>query len=64
MEIKMYAAPAAVAEALRLTEIRRRDKAGKYLLSSVDLRGYGIERAMGEGAEVLTRAEARERFAL
>jgi hypothetical protein len=64
IEIKMYAVPAAVAEALRLTKIRRRDEAGRYLLSSVDLQGYGIERAVTEGAEVLTLREARERFAL
>lgn len=64
IEIKMYAVPAAVAEALRLTKIRRRDEAGRYLLSSVDLQGYGIERAVAEGAEVLTLREARERFAL
>jgi hypothetical protein len=64
IEIKMYAVSAATAEALKLTKIRRRDEAGRYLLSSVDLQGYGIDRAVAEGAEVLMLREARERFAL
>jgi hypothetical protein len=64
MSAKMYAVPATVAEALRLTAIRRKDAEGWYLLSGVDLQGYGTERAKAEGAVALTQGEARRRFAL
>lgn len=63
MEVKMYAVPEVVAASLGLTRLRRKDAAGMWLLSSADLTGYGAQRAVSEGAEVLTLSEARKRFA-
>ena len=59
---KLYAVPAHVAEELRLTSIRRHDDKGYYLLSGVDLQGYSLQRALDDGAEALTQAEAKIRF--
>ncbi len=62
MNLTLYAVPAAIASALCLTRLRKMDIEGYYLLSSFDLQGYGIDRALLEGAEALTHAEARARF--
>ena len=58
----LYSVPEAIASELHLTRIRVHDGNGFYLLSASDLRPYGIERALGEGAATLTFEEAKTRF--
>jgi hypothetical protein len=62
MILKLYAVPATIAAALKLTRLRKMDAEGNYLLSAYDLQGYGIDRALREGAEELSAADARARF--
>ncbi len=57
-----YAVPTSIAEALRLTRIRKMDSEGYFLLAGFDLQGYGIDKALEQGAVKLTQAEARLRF--
>ena len=61
-EVTMYAAPEAIASELRLTKMRRSDGKGLYLLSASDLRPYGINRALSEGAVAMTAKEAKSHF--
>ena len=60
--VTVYAVPEAIASELNLSRIRVHDGKGFYLLSASDLRPYGIERALGEGAATLTFEEAKTRF--
>ncbi len=60
----MYAVPGAIASELNLTDYRQTDGKGKYLLSQRDLRCYGIEKALEEGAVELTADEAKIMFNL
>lgn len=60
----MYAVPDAIASELNLTGYRQTDGKGKYLLSQRDLRCYGIEKALEEGAAELTADEAKIMFNL
>jgi hypothetical protein len=62
MTQKFYAVPSSIAEALKLTKLRKMDADGCFLLAGFDLQGYGIERAIREGAEVIDSAEAHTRF--
>lgn len=62
MTQKFYAVPATIAEALKLTKLRKMDADGCFLLAGFDLQGYGIERAIKEGAEVIDSSAARARF--
>ncbi len=60
----MYAVPGAIALELNLTEYRQTDGKGNYLLSQRDLRCYGIEKALEEGAVELAADEAKIMFNL
>lgn len=60
----MYAVPGAIASELNLTDYRQTDGKGKYLLSQRDLRCYGIEKALEEGAVELTADKAKIMFNL
>lgn len=60
----MYAVPDAIASELNLKDYRQTDGKGNYLLSQRDLRCYGIEKALEEGAVELTAAEAKIMFNL
>ena len=60
--VTIYAVPEAIASELNLTRIRVHDGKGFYLLSASDLRPYGIARALGEGAVVVTAGDAKARF--
>lgn len=60
--VTIYAVPEAIASELNLTRIRACDGKGFYLLSASDLRPYGIARALGEGAVVVTAEDAKARF--
>lgn len=60
--VTVYAVPEAIASELNLTRIRVHDGKGFYLLSASDLRPYGIARALGEGAVVVTAEDAEARF--
>lgn len=64
MRTTMYAVCEGIARALHLEDYRRCDGNGMYLLSSMDLRCYGIERAMDEGAIPLSGKEAKKMFNL
>jgi hypothetical protein len=64
MNIKMYAVPGAIASELNLTDYRQTDGKGNYLLSQRDLRCYGIEKALEEGAVELTADKAKIMFNL
>lgn len=58
----MYAVPEPIVSVLQLTAIRRSDGRGLYLLSTSDLRPYGVDRALSEGAMQLTADEAKSKF--
>lgn len=60
----MYAVPGAIASELNLADYRQTDGKGKYLLSQRDLRCYGIEKALEEGAVELTADKAKIMFNL
>lgn len=60
----MYAVPGPIASELNLKDYRQSDGKGKYLLSQRDLRCYGIEKALEEGAVELTADEAKRMFNL
>ena len=60
--VTVYAVPEAIASELNLSRIRVHDGKGFYLLSASDLRPYGIARALGEGAVVVTAEDAKVRF--
>lgn len=60
--VTIYAVPEAIASELNLSRIRVHDGKGFYLLSASDLRPYGIARALGEGAVVVTAGDAKARF--
>lgn len=60
----MYAVPVAIASELNLTDYRQTDGKGNYLLSQRDLRCYGIEKALEEGAVELTADKAKIMFNL
>lgn len=60
----MYAVPGAIASELNLKDYRQTDGKGNYLLSQRDLRCYGIEKALEEGAVELTADEAKIMFNL
>lgn len=60
----MYSVPEKIAVNLGLSKLRKPDGDGCYLLSSQDLRAYGIDRALSEGARGLTKTEAKEMFNL
>lgn len=64
MNVKMYAVPGAIASELNLTDYRQTDGKGNYLLSQRDLRCYGIEKALEEGAVELTADKAKIMFNL
>lgn len=64
MKIKMYSVPDKIAADLGLAELRISDGSGHYLLSSQDLRAYGIDRAVSDGAVGILAAEAKEKFNL
>lgn len=64
MNVKIYAVPGAIASELNLTDYRQTNGKGKYLLSQRDLRCYGIEKALEEGAVELTADEAKIMFNL
>lgn len=46
----MYSVPEAIVSELNLKDYRQSDGKGNYLLSSRDLRCYGIDKAISEGA--------------
>lgn len=60
----MYAVPGQIASELNLKDYRHSDGKGNYLLSQRDLRCYGIENALEEGAVELTADEAKRMFNL
>jgi hypothetical protein len=62
IQTKYYAVPKSIADALCLTKYRKHDDEGYYLLSSSDVYVYGIDRAIAEGAVVLTPSEAKLRY--
>lgn len=64
MKSKMtfYAVPEAIARELCLTQLRRSDGHGSYLLSQGDLRPYGIDKAVAEGARTVTDQEVQNMF--
>ncbi len=64
MKATKYAVCEGIARTLHLVEYRRTDGKGMYLLSSMDLRCYGIERAIDEGAIPLSDKEAKDMFNL
>lgn len=57
-----YAVPEAIARELCLTQLRRSDGHGRYLLSQGDLRPYGIDKAVAEGARPVTDQEVQNMF--
>lgn len=57
-----YAVPEAIARELCLTQLRRSDGHGRYLLSQGDLRPYGIDKAVAEGARTVTDQEVQNMF--
>ena len=61
-ETTFYAVPESVAQALGLTELRRSDGNGYRLLSVGDLRPYGVELAVSDGATVVSAEEIADRF--
>ncbi|EJX03099.1 hypothetical protein EVA_08790 [gut metagenome] len=57
-----YAVPEAIVRELGLTGLRRDDAKGHWLLSAGDLRPYGIDKALSEGARTVTAEEVKEMF--
>jgi hypothetical protein len=57
-----FAVPARIAAELGLTAYRRTDGNGYYMLSNTDLRPYGLERALTEGAFGLRADEGLKKF--
>ena len=57
-----YSVPEKIVRELCLTELRRSDGQGNYLLSQADLRPYGVEKAVAEGAKEITNEEVQNKF--
>jgi len=58
-----YIVPGEIAESLDLTTIRKKSPGGMFLLSESDLLPYGIERAMSDGAIILSDNNPEEQTA-
>ncbi len=54
-----YLVPREIAEALGLVKIRKSTQQGLFLLSESDLLAYGLQKAVDEGAIVLSSAGVR-----
>lgn len=54
-----YLVPREIAEALGLTRIRKSTAQGLFLLSESDLLGYGLQKAIEEGAIVISGGAVR-----
>lgn len=54
-----YLVPREIAEALGLVKIRKSTPQGLFLLSESDLLAYGLQKAVNEGAIVLSNAGVR-----
>lgn len=54
-----YLVPREIAEALGLTRIRKSTAQGLFLLSESDLLGYGLQKAIEEGAIVISGGSVR-----
>ena len=54
-----YLVPRAIAEALGLVRLRKSTPQGLFLLSESDLVGYGLQKAIDEGAIVLSTGGIR-----
>lgn len=55
-----YLVPGEIAESLDLTAIRKKTPGGMFLLSESDLLPYGIDRALNEGAVILSDNKPKE----
>lgn len=64
MSKKIYSVPENIVSGLGLKKYRKGDGSGHYLLSALDLRCYGIDKALEDGAEELTAEQAKEKFNL
>ena len=60
--VKVYLVPRSVAEQLRLTDIRLQTPDGRYILSAHDIRPYGLENALRDGAVEMPVEEAKEKY--
>ena len=62
MNVKMYSVPEAIVSELNLKDYRQSDGKGNYVLSSRDLRCYGIDKAISEGAVLIQADEEKQKF--
>lgn len=60
--VKVYLSPRSVAEHLHLTDIRLQTPEGRYILSSQDIRAYGREEALHDGAVEMSLEECKETY--
>ena len=60
--VYIYLVPKSIADHVRLTDIRLKTPDGRYILSSQDLRLYGLDNALRDGAEPMPLDEAKEKY--
>ena len=60
--VKVYLSPKSVADHLHLTDIRLQTPEGLYILSSQDIRAYGREEALHDGAVEISLEECKETY--
>ncbi len=58
--MRYYIIPAPLAEQLSLTEYRRGNTEKGYVVTAGDLAAFGVEKAVGGGAQETTEKEARK----
>jgi hypothetical protein len=59
-----YSVPEGIALVLGLAPYRRTDGKGNYLLSANDLRAYGLDKALSEGATGILASQVLKQFPL
>lgn len=58
----VYLSPKSVADFLHLTDIRLQTPEGLYILSSQDIRAYGREEALHDGAVEMSLEKCKEKY--
>lgn len=60
MKYYYYLVPEIIVSGLGLKDFRAGDGSGNYILSQSDLDAYGIDKALDEGAKILSNEETAE----